>query len=389
MPDEPALRPTSYPDGFAGSERDRRALLVLTALSGMTARMLLAVAERRGSAAACLDAVLGGREGGPGDREWAPRIRPDLLERGLVACGARMVAWGEAEYPPGLTDLTDPPAALYVRGRDLRALQPAVAVVGSRGCSDLGREVAADLGRGLAAVAVCVVSGAARGIDTASHRGALDAAGATVAVLGSGIDVLYPPGSRRLLHQIESAGAIVSEYPPAISAEPWRFPARNRIVAGLARALVVVEGARGSGSMITVEHALELGREVFAVPGPVTSPLSEMPLALRRDGAVPIRGAGDLLADLGFHDRPPSQAGPVGLPESERRVFERLTGPSLPDAVARSVGVSIPEAVAALIRLELRGLVRNVGGRYERRLTPQARVPSSTERDGGTDPGEA
>jgi DNA processing protein len=339
----------------------------LSALSGTTARTLLAVAEREGSAARCLEAVLAGRAGSPGDREWAPRLDAAALDLAVEACGARMVAWGDPEYPPALTDLTDPPAALYVRGCDLRGLRPSVAVVGARNASALGREVAIEIARGLAAAGVCVVSGAARGIDAASHRGALDAAGTTVAVLGSGIDVLYPPASRRLLHEIERIGAVVSEYPPAIDAEPWRFPARNRIVAGLARALVVVEGAARSGSMITVEHALELGREVFAVPGPVTSPLAEVPLALIREGAVMIRGADDLLDDLGYADRPPVAAGPRGLPDDERRVFEQLAGPSLPDTVARGAGVSTPEAVAALIRLELRGLVRNVGGRYERR----------------------
>ena len=372
MPDEERPRPTSYPEGFASSAGDRRALLVLSALSGMTARSLLELAERDRSAAGCLDAVLSGRAGSAGDRAWAHRVDAAALGRGLEACGARAVPWGDPEYPAALANLSDPPAVLYVRGRDLRTLQPAVAMVGARNCSALGREVATDIGRGLAAVGVCVVSGAARGIDTASHRGALDAAGTTVAVLGSGIDVLYPPGSRRLLHQVEAAGAIVSEYPPSIAVEPWRFPARNRIVAGLARALVVVEGAGRSGSMITVEHALDLGRQVFAVPGPVTSPLSEVPLALIRDGAVLIRGTDDLLDDLGYRDRPPVADGPPGLPDDERRVFEQLAGPSLPDAVARGAGVSIPEAVAALIRLELRGLVRNVGGRYERRLAMAA-----------------
>ena len=373
VPDEAPPRATVYPAGFAVSPEDRRALLVLSALASMTARKLLELADRVGSAGACLGEVLAGRAGSAGDRKWAPEVKPDVLERGLQTCGARMVAWGDDEYPPGLIDLEDPPAVLYVRGRDLRSLQPAVAIVGSRNCSPLGREIATDLGRGLAAVGVCVVSGAARGIDSASHRGTLDAAGTTVAVLGSGIDVLYPPGSRRLLHEVEAAGAVVSEYPPALNAEPWRFPARNRIVAGLARALVVVEGAGRSGSMITVEHALDLGREVFAVSGPVTSPLSEVPLAMIRDGATMIRGADDLLADLGYDRRPPVADGPPGLPDDERRVFEQLAGPSLPDALARAACVSIPEAVAALIRLELRGLVRNVGGRYERRLVRAAR----------------
>ena len=368
MPDEGRPRSSSYPDGFAGSSADRRALLVLSALSSMTARALLDVAERNVSAAGCLEAVRAGRAGSAGDRAWAHRIDAATLAGGLEACGARMVPWGDPEYPAALTDLSDPPAVLYVRGRDLRGLRPAVAIVGARNCSALGREIATDLGRGLAAVGVCVVSGAARGIDAASHRGALDAAGTTVAVLGSGIDVLYPPGSRRLLHEVQDGGAVVSEYPPSIAAEPWRFPARNRIVAGLARALVVVEGAGRSGSMITVEHALDLGRQVLAVPGPVTSPLSEVPLSLIREGAVLIRGTDDLLEELGYRDRPPVVEGPPGLPDEERRVFERLAGPSLPDAVARGAGLSIPEAVAALIRLELRGLVRNVGGRYERRL---------------------
>jgi DNA processing protein len=369
VPDD-APRPAAYPDAFVASEADRRSVLVLSALSGMTARTLLALASREGSAAACLTAVLDGRAGSPGDREWAPRYDAAVLDRALEICGARAVPWGDRDYPSALHDLEDPPAVVYVRGRELASLQPAIAVVGSRRCSPLGREIATDIGRGLAAAGVCVVSGAARGIDSASHRGALDAAGTTVAVLGSGIDVLYPPGSGRLLLEIEEAGAVVSEYPPGVPAEPWRFPARNRIVAGLAQGLVVVEGAGKSGSLISVEHALELGREVFAVPGPVTSPLAEVPLELIRDGAVMIRGADDLLAELGFDRRPPSTDGPPNLSGDERRVFGLLAGPSLPDAIARAAGLSIPDAVAALIRLELRGLVRNVGGRYERRLAP-------------------
>ena len=370
MQDEAPPRPTQYPPAFASSPADRRALLSLSALSGLTARKLLELAAVEGAASACLAAVLGGRAGSRGDREYAQQIDPEEISARVAACDARVVAWGDAEYPPSLLDLADPPAVLYVRGRDLRSLLSPVAVVGSRRCSALGREVAMDIARGLAAVGACVVSGAARGIDSGAHRGALDAAGTTAAVLGSGIDVLYPPGSRRLLEEIELAGAILSEYPPGIHAEPFRFPARNRIVAGLACALVVVEGAGRSGSMISVDHALDLGRDVFAVPGPVTSPLCEVPLALIREGARMIRGADDLLEDLGFDERPPSAAGPQELPSDERHAYEALMAPSLPDAVARAANVSIPDAVAALTRLELRGLVRNVGGRYERRLGP-------------------
>jgi DNA processing protein len=163
------------------------------------------------------------------------------------------------------------------------------------------------------------------------------------------------------------SGAVVSEYGPGVEAEPFRFPARNRLIAALGRARVVVEGAKGSGSMISVDHALSLGREVFAVPGPVTSPLSEVPLELIREGATMIRGADDLLADLGYQQRAGCEA-PPDLPADEQLAYRALAGPCLPDAVARQAGLSIPEAVAALIRLELRGMVRRTGGRYERRL---------------------
>jgi len=249
-----------------------------------------------------------------------------------------------------------------------------VSVVGSRRCSALGREIAFELGRGLGAAGVCVVSGAAFGIDAAAHRGALAAGGRTIAVLGSGIDVCYPRASADLIEQIAVDGTVVSEYAPGTPAEPHRFPARNRIVAALSVGLVVVEGAGGSGSRISVDHALDLGRDVFAVPGPLTSPLSEVPLELIRDGATLIRGVDDLLLDLGIDagaiDQP---APPVELGEDERRVWSALQSSSLPDAVARQTGMSIPDAVSTLIRLELRGLARNVGGRYERTFARVAR----------------
>ena len=183
--------------------------------------------------------------------------------------------------------------------------------------------MAHDLGRRLAGAGVHVVSGAAHGIDEASHRGALAAPGRTVAVLGAGIDVAYPRSNAALLDRILATGTVVSEYPPGVPAVPRNFPARNRIVAGLARALVVVEGAGKSGSRISVDHALDLGRDVFAVPGPVTSPLAEVPLALIREGATMIRGADDLLDDLGITWSP--HAPPAELPAQERLVFEALT----------------------------------------------------------------
>jgi DNA processing protein len=227
--------------------------------------------------------------------------------------------------------------------------------------------VAVSIGAGLGGAGACVVSGAARGIDAASHRGALAAGGSSIAVLGSGHDLPYPKGSAELVDRIAAGGAVVSEYAPGVVAEPFRFPARNRLVAALCRALVVVEGATGSGSMISVDHALDLGRDVFAVPGPVTSPLSEVPLALIREGATMIRGPDDLLDDLGYSARllvepPPNLAG------DERRVYEALGRVALPDALSAAVALPLPSVVTHLLSLELKGLVRSVGGRYERRV---------------------
>jgi DNA processing protein len=280
--------------------------------------------------------------------------------------GARFITPADPEYENRLNDLRDPPASLFLLGRQLGESPQRVAIVGSRKCSNLGRDVAQDLGRALVASGIAVVSGAAHGIDAAAHRGALQAAGRTVAVLGSGIDVVYPASSRGLLERISDSGTIVSEYPPTMPAGPQHFPARNRIVVALARALVVVEGAAKSGSRISVDHALDLGREVFAVPGPVTSPLAETPLEMIRDGATLIRGANDLLDDLGI-DRTAPPPAPPDLDDGERRVWEALSGGSLPDAVAREAGMPIPDAVTTLIQLELRGLIVSVGGRYERR----------------------
>ena len=275
----------------------------------------------------------------------------------------------DAEYVrPFLDLLADPPIGLFVKGRSLTGMPDVVAVVGARNCSSLGNEMAMDIGSALGSAGACVVSGAARGIDAAAHRGALAAGGTSIAVLGSGIDLPYPKGSAQLLERIAAVGAVVTEYAPGVKAEPFRFPARNRLVAALSRALVVVEGAEGSGSMISVEHALDLGRDVFAVPGTVTNPLAQVPLALIREGATLIRGADDLLADLGLAARL-AVAPPPGLPDDERRIYEQMVEPLLPDALARRAGLALPTAGTALVSLEMTHRVRGGGGRSERRLS--------------------
>lgn len=382
--------PNGWPARFVAGPEDRDALLVLAHLDGITPRRLHALGWEVGSARRCLAAVRGGRAGSEGDRSRASQVSADEVRAALARLGARQLCPGDPAYPVQLLDLPDPPACLFVVGRALASATATVAIVGARRCSAYGREVSEMLGRGLAGAGLTVVSGAALGIDAAAHRGALSSGGVTLtampepglptmAVLGSGIDRPHPSSNRGLIQRIAEAGAVLSEYPPGTRALPWRFPARNRLVAGLSRAVVVVEGAPGSGSMITAEFALELGREVFAVPGSVTSPLSAVPNQLIREGAWLAREPDDILEVLGLDAAGPetgSQEGPSeaiaarpagSLPAREGRVLDAVAGhPVTADAVAAHAGLSVPETLSALVALELRGLVREVAGRFER-----------------------
>lgn len=361
-----------WPDGFAADPEDRRALLVLSALRGITPRQLLALAIDHGTASRVLAEIQQGRTGGESDRAFANELDPDDIAAAAAACGARVVAWGSPDYPSRLRHIHDPPALLYVVGDPPSDPGAVVAVVGARRCSELGREVARELGRALGMAGATVISGAARGIDAAAHAGALDAGARTIAVMGCGADVIYPSTSRELIRRIRSEGTVVTEHAPGTPPLQRNFPARNRIVAGLSHATVVVEGADGSGSMITAEHAMEFGRDVFAVPGPVTGELSAVPLRLIRDGATMIRDARDLLDDLGLGFQAEEVVERIDVAADEREVLDVLHGPTLPDRVAAELTLGVPEVVALLMRLELRGLVRNVGGRFEPTLSARS-----------------
>ncbi|HET7236160.1 MAG TPA: DNA-processing protein DprA [Actinomycetota bacterium] len=371
----------AWPDGFAEADQDRRALLVLVSLRGITPRRLLELAVRSGTASAALAAIGRGEAGSEKDRAFASALDPDAIAAAVRARGARFVPWGDPGYPEQLRSIHDPPAGVFVAGPSPPDVTRAVAVVGARRCTELGREQAREVGRGLGSAGVTVVSGAARGIDAAAHEGALSVGAATLAVLGCGLDVDYPPGNRHLLRRIRASGGVVSEYAPGVPPDPWNFPARNRIVAGLCSATVVIEGADGSGSLITAEHAMEFGRDVFAVPGPVNSPLAAVPLRLIRDGATMIRGAADLLDDLGLEPVGEPLGGSADLSAADREVLDRLAGPTLPDRIAAEMGSTVPEVVQVLMRLELRGFVRSVGGRYESTLKARsAQAPPRSSR---------
>jgi DNA processing protein len=208
------------------------------------------------------------------------------------------IALGDGRYPENLREITTPPERLYVRGRFADEDALAVAIVGSRAATSYGLAVAERLAADLAARGVTVVSGLARGIDSAAHRGALRAGGRTIAVLGSGVDVIYPPENRRLAGEIASHGAVVSQFEPGTRPLSGHFPARNRVIAGLALAVVVVEAAEKSGSLITAGLAGEMGREVMAVPGLLTSAQSVGAHRLIQDGAALIQGWEDVVSQL-------------------------------------------------------------------------------------------
>jgi DNA processing protein len=281
---------------------------------------------------------------------------------GLRAGGVRWLARSNAGFPPLLRAIHDPPAGLFVRGAaEVELLRrPAVAVVGARSCSPYGAQVARMLGRELAAAGLVVVSGLARGIDGEAHRGALEAGGATVAVLGCGVDRDYPAANAELASRIRATGLAVSEYAPGVEPAPWRFPARNRIIAGLSAATVVVEARERSGALITADLALDEGREVFTVPGEITSALSRGANDLLRLGATPLTSSGDVLELFGLEQAP---AGAVELSEVAGTVLVRLRdGPASPDELARATGLEAGALASALTELELAGVAVAAGG---------------------------
>jgi DNA processing protein len=300
-------------------------------------------------------------------------------------------------YPPLLLELGDPPAALFALGRveTLEALrhEPDVAIVGTRNPSPYGREVAYSLGRGLGAAGVPVVSGLALGIDATAHRGCLAGNGVPVAVLACGSDVVYPRRHRQLHERVQESGLVLSELPPGTQPFRWSFPARNRIMAGLARMTVVVEAAEPSGSLITTDFARDLGRSVAAVPGRVTSRVARGTNGLLRDGAVPITGAEDVLDELfgaGMRAVPPQEATRPD-PDDPRlaRVLEAAERMRSVGAIAAALNLDSAETRAALGRLEAEGwLVRRDLGGWERTLGGPEPPPVDDDLpfSGGDDP---
>jgi DNA processing protein len=292
------------------------------------------------------------------------RFDAAAFRRRLGESGIRWLARSDSAFPASLNSIFDPPAGLFLRGSGgVEVLdRPAVAIVGARACSPYGQHVARTFGRELAAAGLLVVSGLARGVDGEAHRGALDAGGVTVAVLGCGIDRDYPAAHAELARRICADGLVVSEYAPGVEPAPWRFPARNRIVAGLTQATVVVEAREKSGALITADLALEEGREVFAVPGEITSALSAGVNALLRLGATAATSVDDVLESFGLAGA--DRTAPPLSPPAEAVLARLGDAPASADELARAIHLDAGTVAGALAELDLHELLTESSGIY-------------------------
>ncbi|HEX7044917.1 MAG TPA: DNA-processing protein DprA [Burkholderiales bacterium] len=284
-----------------------------------------------------------------------------------------LVTWLDPDYPPLLREIPDPPLVLYVYGRRDLLAQPQLAIVGSRNPTPLGRQNAAAFARALSDAGLVITSGLALGIDAAAHRAALEAGGTTVAVAGTGLDRVYPPVNRELADAIAERGALVSEFPLGTPARPAHFPIRNRLISGLSLGVLVVEAAEQSGSLITARLAAEQGREVFALPGSIHSPLARGCHLLIRQGAKLVETAAHVLEELGplaavsadarFQTPAPDET----LAPDERAVLDNLGyEPTSVDALIERSGLTPDTVSSILLQLELRGLVLVGPGGYQR-----------------------
>lgn len=322
----------------------------------------------------CADAVRRrGRPPGWTDPAQALLLAERAIER-AASTGLQGFGYDEAAYPPRLLEIVDPPPVLWVAGQPQILSSPAVAIVGSRAGSAYSLNVAERLAADLASRGLTIVSGLARGVDAAAHRGALGVGGVTVGVLGCGADIVYPPEHAVLATAMRQRGAVISEMVPGTVPRPLFFPRRNRLISGLSVAVIVVEAGERSGSLITARLALEQGRDVLAVPGNVLSGRNRGGHALLRDGARLVETADDVLEELGWGGRGPGpgQAGADSGAVPDPVVEALLPGePSDLGEISLKTGLSAARLLPLLLDLELRGVVRRVaGGRFVRFDSP-------------------
>lgn len=289
----------------------------------------------------------------------------DQIWEKIESQGITVLTWQDESYPSRLKEIDQPPPVLYIRGEYLSDDLFAVAIVGTRRVTPYGRQITEEIASFLAANGITVISGLARGVDAVAHQSALKAGGRSIAVLGSGVDKIYPPEHRGLAEQMMQRGAIVSDYAPGTPPDASNFPPRNRIISGLSLAVVVVEAGETSGALITAEFAAEQGREVFAVPGSILAPQSKGTNKLIQRGALPLLNVNDLMQALDLTRMGEQKAARKILPadETEARLLNVLgSEPLHVDEIRNQVELPIEKVSAALVLMELKGMVRQVGG---------------------------
>ncbi len=365
----------------AGNDPEREAYVTLAMVPEIGAARLRTLLDKFGTANGALAAPFESLRTSPGmNRAAATAITLASRAAGrraiaaLEEIGGHLLLPTDPGFPPLLRESPEPPTCLFAQGK-LHALErPAVAVVGSRDHSAYGAEVCRGVARAAAQAGLAVISGMARGLDAVAHAGALDASGLTIGVLGNGLGVIYPTANRRLYQQVAERGLLLSEFPPGERPNAGSFPRRNRLISGLARVTVVVEAAISSGALQTVACALEQGRDVMAVPGPITSPVSAGTNRLIRDGAAPLLELDDLLAHFPEAARiatPNAAAEPGVLAPVEGRIVNALwAGPRRAEELVEASGAPVWAALDALSVLELGGRVRQEPGGLYRLITP-------------------
>jgi DNA processing protein len=357
---------------------DERDLIALNLVTGIGPRLTAALLDHFGSASAVLQASASELQQvpylGPKVAQSLTRAlaNPDVArESDLIARhGVHLRVFGRPGYPANLATIDDAPHLLFVKGEIEPRDENAIAIVGSRACTTYGKRLAERMGHGLASAGYTVISGLARGIDGCAHRGALQAKGRTIAVLAGGLSKIYPPEHADLAGEVAASGALVTESCMDMAPMADLFPKRNRIIAGMSRAVVVIEAAEKSGALITARLAIEQGREVFAVPGQVDSAASLGSLQLLRKGAKLVRNADDVLEDLqGLAPmvEPKADAPPPGLDETQQKIWDALSERRMVDELTHQLALPINELTRQLMTLELKKIVRRLPGNwYER-----------------------
>lgn len=350
---------------------ERAAWVALAMVPGIGVARFHSLLQHTGSPLGALSAPFAFLCTVPGiTRAAATAIHGASLEEGhrvlasLQQLGGTILLPPDPGFPEVLRQIPDAPTALFALG-DLTLLErPAVAVVGSRDHTAYGAAICQLVARGAAQAGICVISGMARGLDAVAHHTTLDAAGSTIGILGNGLGVIYPAANRELYERMAAHGLLLTEFPPGERPQVGYFPRRNRLISALARVTLVIEAAEGSGTLITVGTALAQGKDVMAVPGPITSPTSVGTNRLIRDGAEPFLELGDLLAHYGLVATPhPEEQARLLLPPEdltplERRLFDHLASGAQPvDEIAIRLGAPMHECLAAISGMELRGLV--------------------------------